>query len=104
MSLTATPSPIPAPTPPSAAALLAAVWDSVPLDVLLEAAGARVLDADIADDWFMGTAIQRKDGPLYLLMPPGRPEVERDTIVRDLMARMLGVQLPGQAPTKQLAA
>lgn len=82
--------------------LLAALWQSAPLSLLLEAANARVLDSEIDDDYFFGSAVQRKDGRLFLVMPTGRPEAERDTIVRDLMARMLRVPLPGVTPTKQL--
>lgn len=106
MTLPSTTPTVPAPAAVlSVTSLLAAVWGSVPLPVLLEAANARILDADIddADDWFMGSAFQRKDGPLVLVMPPARPEVERDTIARDLLARMLHVQLPGQTSTKHLA-
>lgn len=102
MSLTQT-APAPPATPP-ALALLAALWRSAPLPVLLEAANARVLDSEIDDDHFMGSAVQRKDGRLFLVMPPGRPAAERDSIARDLMARMLHVPLPGMEPTKILAA
>lgn len=91
-------------TPP-ALTLLAKLWQSTPLSLLLEAANARVLDSEeIDDEWFMGAAVQRKDGRMFFVMPPNRPEVERDTIVRDLMARMLRVPLPGMTPTGRVAA
>lgn len=101
---TTTPTADTVPTATPAAALLAALWRSAPLSLLLDAANARILDAPDADDWFMGSAIQRTDGRLFLVMPPARPETERDTIARDLLARMVGVVLPGQTPTRQLAA
>ncbi len=89
--------------------LLANLWSSVPLDFLLAAADAEVQEVtpeDMVDedgpviDWekFMGYGATRRGGHVALVMPAGRPLAERDSIARDLLARMRGVSLPGQRP------
>lgn len=88
-------------TPPPAE--LVELLTTAPLPELLEAANARIIDSEITDEWFFGAALQRKDGRIFLTMPTGRPDWERDAIARDLLARMLRVTLPGQRET-QLAA
>jgi hypothetical protein len=87
----------------SALSLLAAVWDSVPLPALLAAANAQVLESGPVGAWFDGSATRHRDGRLVLVMPPGQPEPERDTAARGLLARMVGVMLPGQTPLKRIA-
>jgi hypothetical protein len=88
-------------TPP--AADLVELLTTAPLPALLDAANARIIDSEIDDEWFFGAAIQRKDGRIFLTMPTGRPEWERNTVARDLLSRMLRVPLPGQRK-KRLAA
>jgi hypothetical protein len=85
---------------PSVTSLLAAVWSSIPLPALLAAAGAELRPIPLDEGWFAGTAIWPKGGRIQLLMPPDRAEVETDGVARDLLARMLGVVLPGQPPLK----
>lgn len=102
MSLTPTTAPAPAPTAvPSVtpASLLAAVWDAVPLPVLLEAADAELVEATLPGDGVFGYAVERRDGHVVLTMPAGRSDWERDTVARDLLARMRRVPLPGQRET-----
>jgi hypothetical protein len=83
--------------------VLAALWDAVPLDVLLKATGARLREVPDDEGWF-GGAVERKAGRILLVLPEGRPAWQRDHAARDLLARVLDVQLPGMEPTKVLAA
>lgn len=94
------------PAPSPAESLLAALWPTVPLEVLLAATNAEVrevdpaLVADDAADWWFGFGAELKGGRVALVMPAGQPPVERDTIARDLLARMRRVALPGQTPAR----
>lgn len=90
-------------TPPPAVDLVE-LLTTAPLPALLDAANARIIDSEIDDAWFFGAAIQRKDGRIFLTMPTGRPEWERDTVVRDLLSRMLRAPLPGQRKRRLVAA
>ncbi|HEY9373951.1 hypothetical protein [Streptomyces sp.] len=64
-----------------------------PLEHLLAEVGARVVESSIADDGFFGAAHLSPAG-ISLHMPAGRSEVERDSIARALLGRVLQVPLP----------
>ncbi|MFD9564394.1 hypothetical protein [Streptomyces sp. NPDC059994] len=66
---------------------------SAPLPDLLVELDAELYDSSITDRTFFGCAIQRRDGHVALAMPPGRDEVERDTIARMLLGKLLGIQM-----------
>lgn len=74
---------------PTAARLMDA-----PLDVLLAEAGVELMESSITDREFFGAVVQRKSGEVYLTMPPGRSELEHDTIARYLLAQVFDVSLP----------
>ena len=74
-------------TPPNVDHLLDA-----PLPQLLDELGVLLVDSSITDSGFVGAVVQRRDGQLILSMPVGRPEVERDTAARMLLAEALGVR------------
>lgn len=87
-----------------AMSVLAALMDVVPLDVLLEATGARVCEMPGDFDDQFGGGVERRGSRITLVLPAGRPGWQRDMVCRDLLARVLDVQLPGMEPTKVLAA
>lgn len=64
-----------------------------PLPQLLTEADAEIYDSSITDAGFFGCAIERKDGHIALAMPSGRDEVERDTVARILLGRVLGIPM-----------
>lgn len=64
-----------------------------PLPQLLTEADAEIYDSSITDAGFFGAAIQRKDGHIALAMPPARDAVERDTIARILLGKVLGIPM-----------
>jgi hypothetical protein len=64
-----------------------------PLPQLLTEADAEIYDSSITDSSFFGCAIERKDGHIALAMPPGRDEVERDTVARILLGKVLGISM-----------
>lgn len=64
-----------------------------PLPQLLTEADAEIYDSSITDSSFFGAAIERKDGHIALAMPSGRDEVERDTVARILLGKVLGIRL-----------
>lgn len=100
---TAPPPPVTAPVTPPALALLAALWDSIPLDALLGAAGARLREIPDEAEGFLGS-VRKQGARIEVLVPAGRPGWQQDMAARDLLARVLDVELPGMEPTKQLAA
>ncbi|RSS46224.1 hypothetical protein [Streptomyces sp. WAC08241] len=63
---------------------------SLPLDVLLAAAGALLVESSIPDVDFFGAVLVSPAG-LSLHLPRERPAAERDTVARLLLARVLGV-------------
>lgn len=63
-----------------------------PLDVLLAAAGALLVESTIADVDFFG-AVYVSPAGLTLHVPQGRPAAEREAIVRLLLGQVLGVPL-----------
>ncbi|MFE4867687.1 hypothetical protein [Streptomyces sp. NPDC056682] len=65
----------------------------LPLPQLLAELDAEVYDSSITDETFFGAAVQRKDGHIALAMPPGRDELERDTIARMLLGKALGIPM-----------
>jgi len=65
-----------------------------PLDDLLAETGAEIIDSSIPDRDFFGAVVQRKNGDLLLAMPPGRSELEHDTVARYLLAQVFDVDLP----------
>ncbi|MFP3986913.1 hypothetical protein U9R90_05300 [Streptomyces sp. E11-3] len=81
-----------APTP-SAAHIL-----NAPLPRLLTDTHTELVDSSITDEAFLGAAVQRKSGDIILAMPPGRSEMERDTMARYLLARVFRVALPKSPP------
>ncbi|MCU1616531.1 MAG: hypothetical protein JWO98_4071 [Frankiales bacterium] len=66
---------------------------SQPLPKLLTAAGLEIVTTDrfAAEHKFLGAAVERPDGSVFLLLPNGRDEVERDCIVRGLIAALSGL-------------
>jgi hypothetical protein len=67
---------------------------SAPLDELLVEADAEIVESAIEDQDFYGALHQLRGGHAVLSMPQGRPEVERQVIVRSLLARLMDVVLP----------
>jgi hypothetical protein len=65
-----------------------------PLDDLLAETGAEIVDSGITDAGFFGAVVRRRGGQLLLTMPPGRSELEHDTVARYLLARVFDVDLP----------
>jgi len=66
----------------------------VPLPQLLAELDVEIVASSITDAGFFGAVVQRKSGELYLSMPPGRSELEHDTIARYLIAQAFEVALP----------
>jgi hypothetical protein len=64
-----------------------------PLPDLLADLDVELVASSITDAGFFG-AVVRKGGQLYLTMPTGRSELERDTVARYLIAQAFGVGLP----------
>lgn len=64
-----------------------------PLPQLLTEADAEIYDSSITDAKFFGCAIERKDGHIALAMPSGRDVVERDTVARILLGKVLGIPM-----------
>jgi hypothetical protein len=66
---------------------------SQPLPKLLTATGLEIVTTDrfAAEPRFLGAAVERPDGSVYLLLPDDRDEVERDCIVRGLIAAISGL-------------
>lgn len=75
-----------------------------PLPQLLTEADAVIYDSSITDEPFFGAAIQRKDGHIALAMPPGRDAIERDSVARMLLGKMLHVELAPLPRTVKLSA
>lgn len=65
-----------------------------PLEALLAEVGVEVIDSPVTDAGFFGAVVQRKSGELLLAMPPGRSELEHDTMARYLLAQVFDVDLP----------
>ncbi|MFJ6579282.1 hypothetical protein ACIQMY_25385 [Streptomyces sp. NPDC091368] len=63
---------------------------TLPLDALLAAAGALLVESSITDVDFFGAACVSPAG-LSLHLPRERPAAERDTVARLLLAQVLGV-------------
>lgn len=80
-------------TPPSVDRLLDA-----PLDELLAGLGVDVYDSKIPDRTFFGAVGRRESGQLFLALPPGRSDFERDTTARYLLAKAFNVALPDLPP------
>ncbi|MFJ2708868.1 hypothetical protein ACIO3R_37560 [Streptomyces sp. NPDC087428] len=76
---------------------------TTPLDQLLAQLNAEIDDADITAPTFYGAVVARPGHPILLLMAPGRPAFERDTIARKLLADAIGLNLsPLPAPFETL--
>ncbi|MFJ6729417.1 hypothetical protein ACIQPQ_31395 [Streptomyces sp. NPDC091281] len=69
-----------------------------PLAELLAGLEVELFVSSIADRSFFGAVVERVDGELALALPEGRPEFERDTVARYLLAQAFGVDLPGLPP------
>lgn len=80
-------------TPPSVDRLLDA-----PLDELLTGLGVDVYDSKIRDRTFFGAVGRRSSGQLFLALPAGRSDFERDTTARYLLAQAFDVDLPDLPP------
>lgn len=65
-----------------------------PLPQLLAEFGVELVDSTITDRTYFGAFVEHRDGSRVLSMPPGRPEFERDTAARMLLAEGLGLQAP----------
>ncbi|MFF9631764.1 hypothetical protein [Streptomyces fradiae] len=67
---------------------------SAPLRVLLAESGARIVDTSITDDAFLGAVMRHRSGPISIVLPSGRSAVERDTMVRYLIGKILSSKTP----------
>lgn len=65
-----------------------------PLPQLLANLDVDVYDSTIPDRTFFGAVGQRKSGQLFLALPSGRSDFERDTTARYLLAQAFRVALP----------
>lgn len=65
-----------------------------PLPQLLTVLDIELVDSDLSEPGFFGAFVERRDGSRLLSMPPGRPEFERDTVARMLLAQGLGLDAP----------
>jgi hypothetical protein len=65
-----------------------------PLPQLLAAFDVELVESSISDRGFFGALVERRDGSRVLSMPVGRPEFERDTAARMLLAEGLGLAAP----------
>ncbi|MFC8986073.1 hypothetical protein [Streptomyces sp. NPDC057115] len=65
-----------------------------PLPQLLAVFGVELVDSTITDRTYFGAFVEHRDGSRVLSMPPGRPEFERDTAARMLLAEGLGLEAP----------
>lgn len=65
-----------------------------PLSQLLTAFEVELDDSPITDAGFFGAFVERRDGTRLLSMPIGRPEFERDTAARLLLAEGPGLDAP----------
>ncbi|MBX9425458.1 hypothetical protein [Streptomyces lateritius] len=65
---------------------------ALPLDGLLAAVGALLVESSIADEDFFG-AVYVSPAGLSLHLPQGRSVAEREAIIRLLLGRVLGVSL-----------
>jgi hypothetical protein len=65
-----------------------------PLPQLLAEFGVELVDSTITDRTYFGAFVEHRDGSRVLSMPPGRPEFERDTAARMLLAEGLGLDAP----------
>lgn len=65
-----------------------------PLPRLLAAFDVELVESAISDRGFFGALVERRDGSRILSMPVGRPEFERDTAARMLLAEGLGLTAP----------
>jgi hypothetical protein len=64
-----------------------------PLDDLLLELDVELHLSQITDPGFVGAVVVRRDGSLLLSMPPGRPQLERDTAARAMLGQAIGVPL-----------
>jgi hypothetical protein len=65
-----------------------------PLPQLLAEFGVELVDSTITDRTYFGAFVEHRDGSRVLSMPPDRPEFERDTAARMLLAEGLGLSAP----------
>ncbi|MEU8855716.1 MULTISPECIES: hypothetical protein [Streptomyces] len=76
---------------------------STPLDQLLTQLNAETGVASITDPNFYGAVVARPGHPIFLLLPAGRDDFERDTVARKLLADAIGLDLtPLPEPLKAL--
>jgi len=76
---------------------------SAPLDQLLTQLNAETGVASITDPNFYGAVVVRLGSPIFLLLPAGRDDFERDTVARKLLADAIGIDLaPLPEPLKAL--
>jgi hypothetical protein len=78
---------------PARRTITAARLLDAPLDDLLLELDVKLHLSQITDSGFIGALIQLPDGTLVLSMPPGRPRLERDTVARAMLGRVIGVPL-----------
>jgi hypothetical protein len=65
-----------------------------PLPRLLADLGVTLVDSGITDPGFFGAFVEPREGGRFLSMPPGRPEFERDTVARMLLAEAFDLAAP----------
>lgn len=78
---------------PARCAITAARLLDAPLDDLLLELDVELHLSQITDPGFIGALVQLPDGTLVLSMPPGRPQLERDTVARAMLGQVIGVPL-----------
>ncbi|MER5312711.1 hypothetical protein ABT034_33615 [Streptomyces sp. NPDC002773] len=63
-------------------------WSGRPVDELIEAADVGVVESSITDPEFLGAAVWAV-GRWWLHLPAGLVGLERDVVVRELLARTI---------------
>ncbi|MER6534341.1 hypothetical protein ABT215_11120 [Streptomyces sp900105755] len=69
-----------------------------PLPQLLAELDVDAYDSSISDRTFFGAVGRRSSGQLFLALPRGRSDFERDTTARYLLAQAFDVDLPDLPP------
>ena len=82
-----------APYPPARRSITRARLLDAPLDDLLLELNVELHPSSITDPGFVGAVVQQPDGGLTLWMPPGQPQLERDTVARAMLGYVIGVPL-----------
>lgn len=89
VAATCLPAPATSTTPPTVDRLLDA-----PLGELLAGLGVDLYYSTISDHSFFGAVGRRSSGQMFLALPRGRSDFERDTTARYLLAQAFKVDLP----------